>query len=260
MASLPTAFRPMSFYWVGYLRTWKGDIGATFVAPVLYLASLGLGVGSLIGHGGRVASLHGTYLSFVAPALLATTAMQLALVRGTYDVWSACNPWSGAYRSMQATPLSTTGILVGHMTWVACRLAMASACYLAVSAAFGTVHSPEAVLTLLVGPLVGLAFAVPVAAYSVTARTDAPFSMVFRLLMVPLFLFSGTFFPLSQMPVGLQWAANVLPLWHGVQLCRGLYVGDLGFGTAAADLAYLIGLTLAGYLVARRTYAWRLSK
>jgi lipooligosaccharide transport system permease protein len=260
-AVLPAVLRPVSYFWVQYLRTWKADLGTSFVTPLLYLVSLGLGLGSLIGHGRSLASLGGVdYRSFVAPALLATTAMQVAIGRATYEVWGSCNPWSGAYRSMQASPITVPQILGGHLVWLTMRLAIASAAYLAVSAALGTVHSGEAAACVLVGPLLGLSFATPIAAYSVSARIDAPFTLIFRLLMMPLFLFSGTFFPISQLPVVLRDVAYVLPLWHGVQLCRSLYLGTFSWGTGTGHLAYLFGVALLGWLVARRTYQRRLSR
>lgn len=259
--ALPLSLRPVSYFWVQYLRTWKADLGTTFVTPLLYLASLGVGLGHLIGHGHPVASLGDqTYLSFVASALLATTAMQVAVARATYEVWGSCNPWSGAYRSMQASPISVAQIFSGHMAWVVFRLFVASAAYLAISAAFGAVHSPEAAGDLLVGPLVGLSFTTPIAAYSVSARIDAPFSVIFRLLMMPLFLFSGTFFPISELPEGLRYVAYALPLWHGVQLSRALYAGTFSWAAGLGHAAYLAAVTGAGFLVARAAYRRRLSR
>lgn len=263
MSTVPVRLRSVSYFWVGYLRTWKGDIGITFIAPVLYLVSIGIGVGSLVNHGHALKSLGGTYLDFVAPALLATNSMQMGVINGTYGVWSACNQWTGAYRSMQASPLSIDDMLFGHMAWFAFRLLIGAVAYLAISAAFGTVHSFAALGGLVLGPLVGLAFTLPIGAYAVTARIDAPFTMIFRLLMVPLFLFSGTFFSLSQLPLALRYVAYALPLWHGVQLSRVLYAGSLhgvGWGSALGDLVYLLALTGGAYLVARHTYARKLSR
>jgi lipooligosaccharide transport system permease protein len=260
-AHLPLSLRPLSYFWTQFRRTWKADIGTVFLTPVLFLASLGLGLGGLIGHGEAVASLGGVnYVSFVAPALLVTTAMQVAMMRATYEVWSLANNWTGGYRSMQASPISIGQIVTGQLTWIAVRVFLASAFYLAVSAAFGTVHSPAAAADLLVGPLVGLAFAAPIAAYSITARHDQPFSMIFRLVMIPLFLFSGTFFPLSQLPVGLQYLAYALPLWHGVELSRGLYAGHLDLATALGSVAYLVAVSAAGTVAARSTFQRRLAK
>jgi lipooligosaccharide transport system permease protein len=225
------------------------------LTPVLYLASIGIGLGTFIKNGHAVASLGGeNYLSFVAPALLVTTAMQVAVERSTYEVYGCKNWWSGAYRSMQATPLSVSNIVNGHLLWIAFRAVLASAFYLAVSAAFGAVHSPAAAADLVVGPLVGLAFAAPIATYAVTVRHEQPFVMIFRLVMVPLFLFSGTFFPLSQLPAGLRSLAYLLPLWHGVELSRDLYLGRLALMPALGHVAYLVAVIAAGALGARVTY------
>ncbi len=258
--SVPISLRPVAYYWSAYKRTWKSQLSDVLVGPALYLASLGVGLGSLVGHGHRLASLGGQdYLSFVAPALLATTAMQMALVLSTWEIFAYVSPWNGAYRSMQTSPISVQGIVVGQLTWIVLRVELASAAYLGISAAFGAVHSPYALGALVVGPLVGLAFGAPTAAYSVTIRHDQPLVLIFRLLMLPLFLFSGTFFPVSQLPVGLRYLAYALPLWHGVELSRSLYSGHLG-GYAVLHLAYLVAIAAGGTVVARATYTRRLAR
>src|SRR5260370_36598441 len=104
--------------------------------------------------------------------------------------------------------------------WIGARVAPSSAVFLAVMAAFGAVKSPEAVLLLPVGLLTGLAFAAPIAAYAVTLERDSGLSALFRFGIIPMFLFSGTFFPVSQLPAALRPGAYVTPLWHGVDLSR----------------------------------------
>ena len=250
----------MSYFWAQFRRTWRADISTTFLTPLLYLASIGAGLGALVGHGRPLASLGGEdYLSFVAPALLATTAMQVALARSTYEVWGCLYEWSGAYRSMQASPISVNQIITGQLTWIAARVLLASLLYLVVSAVFGAVGSPAAAADLAIGPLIGLAFAAPVAAYAVTLRHDQPFTVLFRLVMVPLFLFSGTFFPMSQLPATLRYVAYCLPLWHGVELSREAYAGHLGFPGAFGHVAYLVAVAAAGTLAARVTFNRRLA-
>ncbi len=258
---IPMSLRPLHYFWTTFVRQWRSDISTTFLTPVLYLASIGLGLGHFIAHGRALASLGGeNYLSFVAPALLVTTAMQVAVSRSTYDVYGCKNWWSGAYRSMLATPLSVGNIVTGHLVWIASRGLMASAFYLAVSAAFGAVHSPAAAADLLVGPAVALAFAAPIIGYAVTVRHEQPFVMIFRLVMVPLFLFSGTFFPISQLPAGLRSLAYALPLWHGVELSRGLYLGRLSSLAILGHSAYLLGVATIGVLAARSTYRRTLAR
>jgi lipooligosaccharide transport system permease protein len=255
------ALRPLSYFWTQFVRTWKADIGTTFLTPVLYLASLGLGLGPLVGHGHALASLGGeNYLSFVAPALLAATAMQVAISRSTYEIFGYLNKWNGTYRSMQASPLSVDQIMTGQLAWIGARVLLATAFYLAASSAFGAVHSPDAAADLVVGPLVGLSFAAPICAYSVTVRHDQPFSVIFRLVMMPLFLFSGTFFPVSQLPVALRYVTYVLPLWHGIQLSRTLYGGHIDWTASLGHLAYLVAVIAAGARLARYSYRRRLAR
>jgi len=257
----PMALRPFSYFWAQFVKTWIGDISTTFFTPLLFLASIGAGLGSLIGHGEALPSLGGeNYLSFVAPALLAATAMQVAIARATYDVFGYCNYWTGAYRSMQASPIGISQIVTGQLAWIGVRALLASALFLPVSAAFGAVRSPAAALDLVVGPLVGLAFATPIAAYAVLVRHDQPFTIIFRLLMAPLFLFSGMFFPITQLPVGLRYLAYAMPLWHGTELSRDCYYGHFHVGADIGHLCYLIGVALMGAIAARATFRRRLAR
>src|SRR5207302_10604479 len=131
------------------------------------------------------------------------------------------------YYAMLATPLGIGDIVVGHQLWMATRVATSSAVYLAVIAAFGGIQSPLAVLALPACVLIGVAFAGPMAAYAATRERDGAFVPVMRFGIVPMFLFSGTFFPISRLPVVLEWVARATPLWHGVDLCRGLTLGTI---------------------------------
>jgi lipooligosaccharide transport system permease protein len=159
---------------------------------------------------------------------------------------------------MLATPLRVDDVLVGHLGWIATRVAIVSAAYLAVIAAFGVVTSPLAILALPAAVLTGLSFSAPIAAFAATQDGDIAFSTISRFALIPLFLFSGTFFPVSQLPGWLQPLAYATPLYHGVQLCRGLILGALPLGSAVGDVGYLVGLSVIGLLVARRTFAKRL--
>ncbi len=254
----PTCLRPLSYWGLTFRRTWRSDLSNSLLNPMLYLASIGVGLGVYVQRGHHLGTLHGvSYLSFVAPALLATTAMQLAVTQATFPVLGAVK-WARVYLGMLASPLSVNDVLVGHLIYIALRVAGASGLYLAVSAAFGTLHSPSAALELLIGPLVGLAFATPLAAFSIGRRTETSFVVLFRLFMVPLFLFSGTFFPITQLPSALRVLAEILPLWHGVELCRSLALGSGDLLIELANGCYLVLLSLGGYAVARRAYRRRL--
>jgi lipooligosaccharide transport system permease protein len=140
------------------------------------------------------------------------------------------------------------------------RLIMNSIIFLATMAAFGAVQSDWA-LALAIVPvavLTGLAFATPIEAWAVTRTKDQSFAVIFRFGMIPLFLFSGTFFPVSELPGWIQPVAYATPLWHGVALCRALSLGTASLGGALGHLAYLAVLTAAGIAVGQRTYRRRL--
>jgi len=249
----PSWVRSMRYWMYQYKRTWRGSITTSFLYPVLYLTAMGLGLGSLVKH-----PVDGVrYLDFLAPGLLASTAMQIGGNESMYPVMAAIK-WLRTYFAMLATPLTVIDVLVGHLAWIALRLGMVSAIYLLIMAAFGTVHSPLAVIAIPVGILTGLAFAAPIAAFAAAQQNDTGFTTIYRFGLIPLFLFSGTFFPIGQLPGWLQPVAQATPLYHGVALCRGLVLGRVDLAAAGAHLAYLIVLTGAGFVLAQRTYRRRL--
>ena len=255
-AQEPPSLRALRYWAYQYKRTWRGSITTSFLYPVLYLAAMGIGLGSLVDHHVRHVD-HVRYLVFLAPGLLASTAMQIGGNEATYPVMGAIK-WMRTYYAMLASPLGVADVLLGHLGWIAVRLVTVTAIYLGVMAAFGTVLSFWVLLALPAAVLTGLAFAAPIAAFAATQETDTAFSTIYRLVLIPLFLFSGTFFPVSQLPVGLQYVAYATPLYHGVTLCRDLTLGqlhplaDVGHGT------YLLALCALGAWAALRTYRSRL--
>ncbi|MDA8048242.1 MAG: ABC transporter permease [Actinomycetota bacterium] len=257
MARVP-ALRATAYFVRTYARTWRASIMTTFVNPTLYLLAMGVGLGSFIDKSANHAVLgHLSYLQFVAPALAASAAATTAASESMFPVMGAIK-WQKTYYAMLATPLRVGDVLAGHLIWIAARIATAVGSYLIVMAAFGATASFESIAILPVGLLTGTAFAAPLAAFAATQDTDGSFSLMFRLGVVPLFLFSGVFFPLSQLPVGLRVIAYVTPLWHGVDLCRRLATGTVTAPGLAGHLAYLVGVTAAGLLAARITYRRRL--
>ena len=242
-------------YWVAtYRRTWRGSISTTVVSPVLYLAAMGVGLGSLVHRSSAIGGV--TYLQFIGPGLLAATAMQVGAAESTYAVLASFK-WVRVYHAMAATPLLPIDILVGHLLWIATRITMASGVYLAVVAAFGGIKSPLALAALPACLLIGMAFAGPIVAFSSTRDTDSGFAALNRFGIVPMFLFSGTFFPISQLPEVLRWIAYATPLWHGVELVRSLCLGHV----SAADLAhiaYLAAWAAVGIVLAARAYRRKL--
>jgi lipooligosaccharide transport system permease protein len=138
------------------------------------------------------------------------------------------------------------------------RLAMNSSIFMAVMAAFGAVRSPWVLAALPVAVLTGVAFAAPVEAFAVLQTKDQPFSVLYRFGMIPLFLFSGTFFPVTQLPAWARPIAYATPLWHGVALCRSLSLGTATAGGAAVHVGYLAVLAAAGIAAGNRSYRRRL--
>ena len=242
-----------------YRRIWRSSIWSSVLGPVCYLGALGFGLGALVDKH-SLASLGGvSYLAFVAPAILASGAMQTAMGEASYPVFGSLK-WNRIYIGAQASPLGPADIFRGHLMFMVMRLAMNCAVVMLVMWAFGATRSPWVVLAYPAAVLTGLAFAAPIAAWAVTVKVETSFSYVFRFVMMPLMLFSGTFFPLSQLPAGLRTLAYVTPLWQGVALCRAF-----SLGTAADDpvgmlghAAYLTVLAAAGIWAGARTYRRRL--
>ena len=239
-----------------YRRTWKGSLFMSFGSPVLFLAAMGLGLGSLISRG-PVRTIDGvSYLVFIAPALLAASAMQSAYVETTYPIMARIQ-WQRTYEGMLATPIAVLDVLAGEFGWLAFRLALGSSAFFLVMLLFGTIHSGLAVLAIVVAVLTGLAFAAPIFAWTATRRTDQSFALIGRFLITPLFLLGGVFFPLHQLPQLLQGIAWLTPLAHGVALARSLSLGVLA-PSAGIHLAVLLLYAAIGITAARITLQRRL--
>jgi lipooligosaccharide transport system permease protein len=239
-------------------RTWRGEVARSFLSPALYLGAMGVGLGSYVKSGGGQAQLGGhTYVTFIAPGLLAATAMQTAAGESSWPVLGSIKWWK-RYHAMLATPLRVRDVLLGHLAWMATWLTVVCAVFLGVMAAFGVLPHPSSVLVLPAAVLTGMAFATPIAAFAATRETDAGFALLFRFGVVPLFLFSGTFFPVDQLPAGIRPIAWITPLWHGVDLCRSLVLGGGRAWLIAVHVCYLVALLVAGLALAQRTYTRRL--
>jgi lipooligosaccharide transport system permease protein len=249
--------RAFRCYLVGYRRTWRGSVWSSVLGPLFYLGAMGYGLGSLVDAKGTAALGGVPYVVFVAPAVLCVQAMNTALSNTLYPVFAATR-WNAVYLAARATTLRPKDIFRGHLLFIGVRIAMNSACYIVFVAAFGLVKSAWAVLLLPVALLTGLAFAAPVAAWVVTRKHETSLNYPIRFGAVPLMLFSGTFFPISQLPGWIRPVAYATPLWHGVALCRALSVGDLNPGSVAINVGYLAALTAIGVWLSGRMYRRRL--
>jgi lipooligosaccharide transport system permease protein len=251
-------WRQVDHWRVRWRRTWRGSAITNFVLPVLYLLGMGVGLGAYVDEGGAQSSLGGLpYLDFIAPGLLATTVFQNAVGASTWPVLGALK-WDKIYYAMLATPLRVRDILLGNLWFIAARLTLTGAVFLGVLVAFGIASSPWALLALPAAVLVGMAHATPCFAYAATVQRETGFMLLYRLGVVPMFLFSGAFFPVSQLPTALEWLARALPLTSGVELLRDLVLGTPDLGRDLLYVAYLALWVLAGFRLADRRLARRL--
>ena len=235
---------------VQYRLTFRSSVFTSFLSPLLFLTAMGVGLGGYVDRSGGAALGGLTYLQFLAPGLLAATVMQSAAFEATFPIIGGLN-WQRTFHAMYATPLSPRDIALGNLAWMAIRLAMIAAVFTLIIVAFGAAQSPLVVLGIPVAVLTGMAFAAPIAAFSATQRTPNRFNVIFRFGITPLFLFSGTFFPIEQLPSFLQPIAWLSPLWHGVDLSRGIVLGTISQHPALM-LAHVV---ILGAIVAVSTWA-----
>jgi lipooligosaccharide transport system permease protein len=243
-------------HWVvSYKRLWRASVVSSVFNPVLFLAAIGIGLGKLVNNGAHPLGV--SYVSFVAPGLLVAAGMNIAAFEATWPVMAAIR-WTRAYHAMLATPLRVRDVLLGHQLYFASRVATSCGVYLAVRAAFGALHSPYAILAWPVTVLIGIAFSAPMAAYAAVVPKDSYIAALFRFVVVPLFLFSGTFFPITRLPQGLREIAYATPLWHGVDLARHLTLGTATWGLSLVHVAYLVLFAVVGLWLAERAYEKKL--
>jgi lipooligosaccharide transport system permease protein len=249
-------------YWVtAYKRTWRGSVISSFLLPFLYLSALGVGLGSFVDHNSGTRALGGvTYLAFISPGLLATTAMGTAVGESTYPVMGGFK-WDRTYYSMAATPLESSDILLAHLVTVAFRILTTCAVFLAVLAAFGSLVTWwGAVASLGVSVLLGMAYATPLFGLSARLPEPSAFALVYRLGLMPMMLFSGAFFPVSLLPPAVAWLAYLTPIWHGVYLSRMLTLDEVHVLPALGNVAYLSAWLVAGWYVSLRAFSNRLAQ
>lgn len=256
--SVPLTLRSLGYWVYQYKRTWRGSIVSTVLFPVLFLASMGLGLGSLVDSSASRGVDGLPYLVFLAPGLLAATAMQTGVGESTYPVAGSIK-WVRTYHAMLATPIGVLEVLFGHLFYIALRVLLGSAVFLGVMALFGAVRSPLALLVLPAAVLTGMAFSTPVVAFAGSTDSDAGFAAIQRFVVTPLFLFGGVFFPVAQLPLVLELVAYATPLWHGVALCRGLALGTATTPGLLLHVVYLLVWIAGGTWLAAISFRRRLA-
>jgi lipooligosaccharide transport system permease protein len=243
----PGALRVVERNGLSYRRLWLVLASGLF-EPVFYLLGLGVGLGQLVGEV-EVAGEAVSYAAFVAPGLLASSAMNGALFDSTYNFFYKLK-YGKVFDAMLVTPLSMGDVVVGEIAWAMIRGGFYATVFLAVMVALGLVGSWWALLAVPAALVIGLSFAAVGTAVTSYVRSWQDFELV-QLVVQPLFLLSTTFFPLAVYP---EWARPVVaatPLFHGVQLVRHLSLGTVGWADLG-HLAYLLGLGLAAAAVTRR--------
>lgn len=240
-------------YWLTvYRRTWRGSVFSSFLAPLFYVLALGVLLGGFVDADPDRLEGATSYLAFVVPGLIAAHAMQTAVGEVTYPVMGMLK-WHRTYYSMQVTPLATSHLVAGHLGFVLVRVATSCGVFMVALAPFGLYATWWGALAAFAGQLlVGMAFAAVVYAISVRLRNEEGFPLIFRLGVFPLFLFSGAFFPITNLGPELAWAARLTPLWHGVDLTRMLVLGVVDLPLALIHVAVLGGLAGVGWVASVR--------
>jgi lipooligosaccharide transport system permease protein len=258
-----------SFYFAEHMlrgmRAYLVTIVVTSVGnPLLYLFSMGVGLASIVDRsaGGARAAFDGVgYLAFAAPALLVSSAVMTSANEMMFPVMDGFK-WRRVYFGPHVTPLVPGQLAAGHIMAVGVRLTVQCLVFFLIMLAFGAAPGPWAWLLVPIGVFAGMAFGAPLMAYSAHIESENfQFSMIQRFIVMPLFLFSGTFYPLATMPVGMQWIGWISPLWHGNELGRmaSYGMGEPGW-LVAVHVLYLGALGAVGIWWARRNYAKRMGK
>jgi len=252
-----TVGRVFEHRFLQYRRTFRSSIFTSFVSPVLFLTAMGIGLGGYVSNSAALGGV--PYLVFLAPGLLAATAMQSASFEATFPIMGGL-VWNKVFHAMYATPITPRDIALGNLAWIVARLTLITSIFTLVIVLFGAAESPLIVFAIPAAVLTGMAFAGPIAAFSATQKTPSKFAAIFRFGITPLFLFSGTFFPISSLPAALQVVAWLTPLFHGVALTRGLSLGTIADEPVAAviHVTYLTALAAVGAWLTIRNIRQRL--
>ncbi|WP_051366008.1 ABC transporter permease [Hamadaea tsunoensis] len=245
-----------------YRRLWKASALSSFLLPLLFVLSIGVGVGRYVDANGGLGGVD--YLSYIAPGVLVTTAFQIAVGESTYPVLGGFK-WVRSYHAMRAAPVAPRDMVGGHLLFLAFRALLATIAFLIVVGFFGAIHSWLTVLTLPIAALLAVASAAPVTAFAATIENDNYFAILFRFGLIPATLFSGVFFDVNQLPLWIRPLAWVSPLWHAVVLSRSAMLGQAPHPGASAGwnavfiaghVAYLGVWAVVGVLLA----VWRFTK
>lgn len=252
-----SALRVAEFQLLAGRRHWRRQ-SVLILSPVCYLAAIGLGLGSVVDHNVDQLGVS-SYLRFLAPGLLAATAMQTAANDNSWPVFGASRE-NSFYHLMVTAPIRIHDVAIGQLVWTIGRLCAVLLPLYAVMAALHALQGFSGLLTLPAAVLTGASFGPVIAALAATVRRTTGISVLLGLVITPLFLLGGTFFPVERLPGALYALAWCTPLYHGVALTRGLTIDRLGAGMAVAHVSVLMAYVVVGLLLSRRALARRLGR
>lgn len=241
-----------------YRRIWRASVITIFLNPILFLAAMGVILGNIIDRGGGADSLEGlAYLEFLATGLLAAQAMQTGAIDGSYPIMAGIK-WMKTFDAMLATPVGVGPLVRGYVTFLTLKLLATTLVFVVIAVLFGAMSFWPGILAIFPGALTGAAFGSAMAAWTSSRESETGITTVFRFGILPLYLFSGTFFPVEQLPGYLQPVAYITPLWHGVELTRAVALGSTTVFPIWMSVLYLAGWVVAGAWLAHRFLLRRL--
>ena len=253
-----TVWTIVEYQFVAGRRWWRSTVVTVLFTPLIYVLALGVGLGVVIDRNGH--GLGVPYLVFVAPAFLTASALQIAAGDASFPIVAGFK-WIRTFHGMAATPIAPRQIADGMLLFIFLRTLLSSSVYLAIIACFGGTERWQVIFAVPVAALTALGFSACVAAIAASVDGESGvFNMLFRFVVTPMFLFSGTFYPISQLPAWGRWLAYISPLWHGTQIARGFAIGHLPVAATLAHLAVLVALAVVGIQLARWRFIVRLAK
>jgi lipooligosaccharide transport system permease protein len=252
----------LEHHWLWYRRNWRATVVSSVLQPLLFLFAFGVGFGALVDRGAQAQAATGgvAYLAWLAPALVAVSAVQAGVMESTYPILSGFK-WQRIYHAMAAGPITPSAIALGQLGWVAAKNLATGLVFVAVVALVGGAAGPGILLAVLAAVLGGLAVAGPTSAFAAGVENEGgSFTGIFRFVVVPMTLFSGTFFPVDRLPVWVRPLAWVSPLWHSTELARAAALWrPLPLLAALGHLGYLLALFAVGAALTVRRFGRRLA-
>lgn len=252
--SLAGALRSLETEWLTYRQAWRGSVFSSFLGPLLYLGAIGFGLGSLVeaegaGLGTTDDGAPVTYLAFLAPALVAATGVQVASGEGIFGTM-ARTKWRRTWFTAVGTPLMPADLALGHVLWISARGGLAALVYAVVAAALGAMPLGAALPAVGAGVLGGMSLGALLTGWLVRSSEEHMMNAAQRFVVIPMFLFSGVFFPVDQLPGWMAAIARTTPMWHAVVLARQGAIGTPAPWGVGVHLGYLVLLAAIGFLLA----------